>query len=378
MGVVVTGLAIVSASGKTAVLWQNILAGRSAIALRQPFQELLPRPLAMLGDSPADLTDLLGQATTAAIQDAGLSRSLPNCGVVIGSSRGYQAKWETFLTSRSRFTESADRWLASLPHMGAIAVARHVGSGGPVLAPMAACATGIWAIAQGADLIRTGQCEQVLVGAGEAPITPLALVGFERMRALAQTGCYPFDQQRQGLALGEGAAVLVLESSDSAQARAARIYGWVLGAGLTADANHVTAPDETSHRGGIAAIEACLHRSGLTAQDISFIHAHGTGTVLNDAYETTLIQKIFPPTVWVTATKGATGHTLGASGAMGAAIALLILHHQTLPPCVGLRTPAFPLKLVQKPHKTSLSYGLCFSFGFGGQNAVIALRAAIV
>lgn len=373
MEVVVTGLGVVSALGEKTALWQNLLVGRSAISLRQPFPKLPPRPLAMLSAHPADLTDLLCRATAAAVEDAGLPQRLPDCGVVIGSSRGYQTRWESFLAHHPKFPDSIDDWLGSLPHMGAIAVARHIGSGGPVLAPMAACATAVWAIAQGAHLIRSGQCEQVLVGAGEAPITPLALTGFEQMRALAATGCYPFDRQRQGLALGEGAAVLVLESSHSAQARSAIAYGQVLAAGLTADANHVTAPDEASSQGGIAAIETCLHHSDLTAEDIDFIHAHGTGTHLNDAYETALIQKLFPSTVWVTTTKGATGHTLGASGAIGAAIGLMALRHQTLPPCVGLQTPAFPLRFVHTAQRASLDYGLCFSFGFGGQNAVIAL-----
>ncbi|MEL6382921.1 MAG: beta-ketoacyl synthase N-terminal-like domain-containing protein, partial [Cyanobacteria bacterium J06626_18] len=256
--------------------------------------------------------------------------------------------------------------------MGAIAVAREIGSEGPVLAPMAACTTGLWAIAQGVELIRTGQCQRVLVGAAEAPITPLAMTGFEQMRALARSGCYPFDERREGLALGEGAAVLVLEAEQAAAARSTHVYGRVLGAGLTADANHVTAPDAANYQGGLAAIKTCLRRSGLAPEDIDFVHAHGTGTLLNDAYETALIQALFPPQVWVTSTKGATGHTLGASGAIGAAVCLLTLRDQILPTCVGLNTPAFDLNLVRQTQTAVLSNALCFSFGFGGQNAVVA------
>lgn len=368
MAVLVTGIGVVSALGKdTAEFWQRLLKGESAIALRQPFAELSPRPMALIGKQPSTLNDLILEATTRAIRNAGLSFDLPDCGVVVGSSRGHQVQWERFLT-----TGEINNWLPSLPHMGAIAIARHIGSGGPVLAPMAACATGLWAIAQGADLIRSGQCDRVLVGAGEAAVTPLTLAGFEQMRALAQTGCYPFDEQREGLALGEGAAVLVLEADESARLRSAPMYGEVLGAGLTADANHVSAPDNTSYEGGLSAIRTCLERSELTPQDVGFIHAHGTATRLNDAYESALIQSIFPSDVLVTGTKGATGHTLGASGAIGAAVCLLSLRHQIVPPCVGLQTPAFDLNLAKQARPANLSNALCFGFGFGGQNVAIA------
>ncbi|MEO1300550.1 MAG: beta-ketoacyl-ACP synthase, partial [Cyanobacteria bacterium J06636_16] len=374
MAVVVTGLGVVSALGRgclderkgggvgewgsggavlgdqshlpgywTAGTWEALLEGRSAIALRQPFAKLPPRPLAMVGKQPSTLDELLLEAVAEALQDAGLSLPLAGCGVVIGSSRGYQGRWEAFLAQGE-----IEHWLDSLPHMGAIAVAREIGSEGPVLAPMAACTTGLWAIAQGVELIRTGQCQRVLVGAAEAPITPLAMTGFEQMRALARSGCYPFDERREGLALGEGAAVLVLEAEQAAAARSTHVYGRVLGAGLTADANHVTAPDAANYQGGLAAIKTCLRRSGLAPEDIDFVHAHGTGTLLNDAYETALIQALFPPQVWVTSTKGATGHTLGASGAIGAAVCLLTLRDQILPTCVGLNTPAFDLNLVRQ------------------------------
>jgi len=368
MTVVVTGIGIVSALGAdTAETWQRLLQAECAIALRHPFRDLAAYPLAMMGKQPAALDDLLNSAVTEALEAAGLSGSLPDCGVVVGSSRGYQARWERCLSQHH-----IEDWPGSLPHMAAVAIARQIQSRGPVLAPMAACATGLWAIAQGADLIRSGQCDRVLVGAGEAAITPLTLTGFAQMRALAQTGCYPFDTQREGLVLGEGAAMLVLESESVAQLRSARIYGRVLGAGLTADANHISAPDATSQVGGLTAVRHCLRRSDLTPADISFIHAHGTSTRLNDAYEADLIRAIFPPDVRVTGSKGATGHTLGASGAIAAAVCLLALHHQILPPCVGLRTPAFNLNLVTRSQSAKLSTALCFGFGFGGQNAVVA------
>ncbi|MGF1458545.1 MAG: beta-ketoacyl-ACP synthase [Leptolyngbyaceae cyanobacterium] len=370
MAVAVTGIALVTALGRnTETTWQNLLKGHSAITLRQPVVTLPPLPIAMVGKYPSRLEDLLLAATKAALTDAHLSESLEACGVVIGSSRGHQAQWEWFLTGGQ-----ADGWLESLPHMAAIAVARAIGSQGPVLAPMTACATGLWAIAQGTDLIRSGQCDRVLVGAGEAAITPLTLTGFQQMRALAKTGCYPFDQRREGLVLGEGAAILVLESAKLAHRRSARIYGYVLGAGLTADANHISAPDSTSHQGGLTAIQTCLQHSHLAPASVGLIHAHGTSTRLNDAYEAALIQTVFSSSVNVTATKGATGHTLGASGAIGAAFCLLALQTQNLPPCTGLQVPDFDLNLVRTAQPAKLSTALCLSFGFGGQNAAIAFR----
>ncbi len=372
MTVVVTGIGLISALGKTAPsTWQRILSGDSAIALRQPFQALPPRPLAMVGKVPQELTPLLLTAVTEALQDAGLQPPLPTCGVVIGSSRAYQGQWEQLLQK----TTSLDTcpWLTSLPSMGAIQVARHVGSQGNVLAPMAACATGLWAIAQGYDLIQQGYCQRVIVGAAEAAVTPMTLAGFEQMRAMASTGCYPFDVNRSGLVVGEGTAILVLEAASLAQQRSAKIYGQILGAGLTADAYHLSAPDPHC-AGGVTAILQCLERSQLMADQVGFIHAHGTGTQLNDAYESALIQRCFPSFPLVSSTKGATGHTLGASGAVGAAMCLLALHHQMVPPCVGLSQPAFPLNFVRHRLEVALEAALCFSFGFGGQNAVVAFK----
>ena len=201
---------------------------------------------------------------------------------------------------------------------------------------MAACATGLWSIAQGFELIRTEQCERVLAGAVEAPITPLTLAGFAQMGALAPTGAYPFDRDREGLVLAEGGAVFVLEAATLATQRGANIYGRIVGAGLTADGYHISAPAPDS-RAAIAAVKQCLQRSNLDATDIDYIHAHGTATVLNDRNEAHLIQALFPQGVPISSTKGATGHTIGASGAIGAAFCLMALKHQVLPPCVGLK-----------------------------------------
>lgn len=370
MEVAVTGIGLISALGNLKESWQRLLQGYSAIELARPYKELQPRPLALINSVPADPTCFAPQLIEEAIQTAGLMPPLPDCGVVIGSSRAYQGRLERLAMERDRgrITDFPDL----LPQMVGIEAARQIGARGPVLAPMAACATGIWAIALACELIETGQCQQAMAGAVEAPITPLTLAGFDKMRALAKTGAYPFDRHREGLVLGEGGAVFMLESAEFARKRSAPIWGLVLGFGLTNDACYPNAPALTP-KSGLMAIEQCLLRSQLSPGDIDYIHAHGTSTKLNDRYEAKLIEKMFPQGVAVSSTKGSTGHTLGASGALGFAFCLMALKHQILPPSVGLREPEFDLDLVKNARKSQVKNTLCFSFGFGGQNAVIAL-----
>jgi 3-oxoacyl-[acyl-carrier-protein] synthase II len=369
-------MGLVSALGSTVQqCWDRLLQGETAIHLRQPLAELPVIPVGMVGKHSAKVQDLLIPAQAEAIEDAGLSYPLPDCGVVIGSSRSFQGQMETmaipWLTAQ-KFPDG-DQWIGALPHMAAITVAREIGSTGPVMAPMAACATGLWAIFQGAELIRQGRCDRAIVGAVEAPITPLTIVGFLKMGALAKTGCYPFSTHREGLVLGEGAAVLVLESAEALTQRSpARSYGQILGSGFSADAYHITAPD-IQQQGSRIALEKCLHHSGLQPENIGYIHTHGTSTELNDGQEAALIQATFPNLPPISSTKGSTGHTLGASGAIGAIFSLLALQHQRLPPNVGTRGPVIYPNLVSTAAPSQLNAALCFSFGFGGQNAVLAL-----
>jgi len=383
--VVITGISLLSALGESLEdsFW-NLIAGKSGIKLLQPFPELEERPLGLIGKKPAQIRMLTQLVIASVLKDAELVPPMPACGVVIGSSRGHQGMWEQMVCQMGAGGDFSSPhsphsplspplpWLETLPHMNAIAAARQVGASGVVLAPMAACATGIWSIAQAAYLVQTGQCERVIAGAVEAPITPLTLAGFQQMGALAKTGAYPFDLQREGLVLAEGAAVFVLESAELAKQRQARVYGQILGFGLTADAYHPNSP-EPEGRSAIAAVKQCLERSNLTPDDIDYIHAHGTATQLNDSIESLIIQRLFSHNVAVSSTKGATGHTLGGSGALGAAFSLMALKHQILPPCVGLKNPEFDLNLVRTARYSEIKNVLCFSFGFGGQNAVMAL-----
>jgi 3-oxoacyl-[acyl-carrier-protein] synthase II len=371
MDVVVTGIGLRSALGNLNQTWQGLLAGRSGIRIRQPFLELPELPLGLLADRPAlDLRPSVRAVVASAIADAGLSLPLVDCGVVIGSSRGNQTMLEQMRSGAVPITD----WWAAQPNIAALTAARMLATQAIVLAPMAACATGISAIARGTELIIAGQCDRVLVGAIDTPITPLTIAGFRQMGALATTGCYPFDDDRAGLVLGEGGAVLVLETESLARSRGAKIYGRVLGCGLTADAYHLSSPDPT----GIAAkaaIAQALNRSGLATGAIDYVHAHGTATRLNDAMEAAVMGEVFGAAVggqpWISSTKGATGHTLGGSSALGAATCLMALQHQVVPGCTGLRQTKLPLKIAQQTASANLDYALCNGFGFGGQNGAI-------
>ncbi|MEA5465353.1 beta-ketoacyl-ACP synthase [Leptothoe sp. PORK10 BA2] len=387
--VVVTGIGLRTALGATAqATWSGLLAGKSAIALRQPFPSLPPVPLAMTDKLPADPDSLILAAVAAALADAGLMSPVSDglkpdlkaalepgldCGVVVGSSRSYLNRWEAM----GRGDLSLDHWLTALPCSLSRQVAQMVGSRGPVLAPMAACATGLWALFQGYMLLQAGQCDRVVVAAVDAPITPLTLTGFRRMGAMATQGCYPFDCDRNGLVLGEGAAAVVLETKAMASGRTfgKSAYGRILGFGLSNDAYHISSsrPEDT-----VAVARQCLQRSGLHPKDIDYVHTHGTGTRLNDANEAHMIQQLFPAAA-ISSTKGATGHTLGAAGLIGTVFSLLSLQQQCLPPSVGLHQPEYDLNFVLNSAQGSghpprtINHVLCSSFGFGGQNAVVAL-----
>lgn len=387
--VVVTGIGLMSALGDRASTWRSILAGQSAIQQHQPFAAIPARPIALMDSrvksqphaQPADLTHLIDRTSAAAWADVigvdlrSESWSRPGdpdrqLGVSVGSSRSYQGVLEQYAAGQRPLNE---QWLGHLPHGPALRIAQQWGAGGPLLAPMTACTTGISAIARGADLIREGWCDRVLAGAVEAPITPLTLAGFAQMGALAAKGSYPFDRSREGLVLGEGAALLVLEAADLARSRGAKIYGEILGAGFSTDAYHLSAPDPTG-RSARVAVRLALERSGWQPEQVDYIHAHGTATKLNDAQEANLIQDLFPQQPPVSSTKGATGHTLGASSALGVAFCLLAIESGQLPPTVGLQNPEFAGFWLQTPIARSVDRTLCFAFGFGGQNAVLAVQ----
>ncbi|MEO0867895.1 MAG: beta-ketoacyl-ACP synthase [Cyanobacteria bacterium J06642_11] len=367
--VVVTGVGLWTALGPSVEnTWSALLMSESKIALRQPFLSLPAMPLAMVDKYPVDPDAMVTWVVQAALKDANwsgnsTSKECGGCPVVVGSSRSYLNRWEAM----ARHELPLEHWLTALPCSLSNRVAQVVGSCGPVLAPMAACATGLWALFHGYLMLQSGQWKRAVVTAVDATITPLTLAGFRRMGAMASDGCYPFDCDRSGLVLGEGAAAVVLETKETATAPA---YGQILGFGLSNDAHHISSsrPD-----GALKVAQQCLRRSGLQAGDIDYVHAHGTGTRLNDANEAYMMERLFPE-VAISSTKGATGHTLGAAGLVGAVFSLLSLKDQCLPPCVGLKQPEFDLNFVRDhPRQTTVNHLLCNSFGFGGQNAMVAI-----
>ncbi len=369
--VVVTGIGMMTAiaSGRENT-WQSLLASKSGVEFDNQFQLPIAR-INYLDDSYSSRSqDLLEKATLEAITDAGLEVPLLKCGVVIGSSRSNQRELELLLDSPEKGLIE-DKWWQCQPANISAQIANLLQTQAPVLAPMAACATANWTIAQACELIRSGQCDMAIAGATDAAITPLTIAGFQKINVLAKSGVHPFSQEREGFALGEGAAVLVLESLESAIQRDCQIYGRVLGWGITNDAYHATSPNPDNKMAAIA-IKDCLTRSQISATDIGYINVHGTATQMNDAREAELIQRIFPDSK-VSATKGATGHTLGATGMIEAVFCLLALRDRILPPTVGMKTPVFDLRIIQQAERSlNLQYALNFSFGFGGQNAIVA------
>ncbi len=264
-------------------------------------------------------------------------------------------------------------------------VAMRYGLRGPNLAAVSACATGAHAIGEAARMIRTGYAEAMIAGGSEAPITPLAFGAFACMGALSrrnddpQRASRPFDADRDGFVIAEGAAVVVLEERDAAIARGAEILAEVSGYAATCDAHHLTQPDPEG-TGAVAAMRQAIADGGVTPGDVGYINAHGTSTPFNDKIESLAIRSVFgsdaPP---VSSTKSATGHLTGASGAIEAVFSIQALRTGTLPPTINHDTPDPECDLDYIPNdarELSVEFVLSNSFGFGGHNACLLLRRA--
>lgn len=373
MKVVVTGIALKTCLGDASQTWKSISEGKSGIKIAQPFAFLPPLPLGLINSNPSLINELTFALISEILQDANLSIPLHDTAVVIGSSRGCQGHWENINTQR--IIDNNPHiinypWLETLPCHPSAIVANFIQTKSSVFAPMNACATGLVAIAQGYELIQLGLCSQVIVGAVETPITPLTIAGFNQMKALAKTGCYPFDKNREGLVLGEGGAMLVLETEKIALNRGAKIYGEIKGLGMSCDAENMTAPAVKADT-VINMIQKSLWKFQVNTENIDYIHAHGTATCLNDAREAEIITSLFPNYPFVSSTKGAIGHTIGASGAISTALSLISQQKQQLLPNIGGKNSEFDLNLVSQSHNYKLNNIINFSFGFGGQNTMI-------
>ncbi|MBI5018346.1 MAG: beta-ketoacyl-ACP synthase II [Deltaproteobacteria bacterium] len=259
------------------------------------------------------------------------------------------------------------------------------GAKGPNLSLVTACATGAHSIGEAGHIIRRGDADVMIAGGVESTITPLAIGGFNAMRALSTRNddptraSRPFDKDRDGFVMGEGGAVLLLEELSHARARGAKVYAELLGYGATADAYHITAPDPQGD-GAARCMAMALRSAGVSADRVDYINAHGTSTPFNDFYETLAIKRIFgdhAKKLWVSSTKSMTGHLLGAAGSVEAGFSLLALRDQVVPPTINYDTPDPDCDLDYVPNQAregKIDVVLSNSFGFGGTNASLLFR----
>jgi 3-oxoacyl-[acyl-carrier-protein] synthase II len=261
---------------------------------------------------------------------------------------------------------------------------RH-GLKGPNTATATACAAGAHAIGDSFRLIERGDADVMVCGGAESAITPMSVAGFSSMRAMStrnddpKKASRPFDLERDGFVIGEGAGILILEGLDFAQARGAKIYAEIVGYGMSGDAFHITAPDETGS-GPMRVMLKAIKDAGITPEQIGYINAHGTSTPYNDKYETLAIKKTFGEHAYklaVSSTKSMTGHALGAAGGIEAVLCILAMNDNVLPPTINYEFPDPECDLdyvVNEPRQQSVDYVLSNSFGFGGTNACLIFK----
>jgi 3-oxoacyl-[acyl-carrier-protein] synthase II len=405
--IVVTGLGAVTPLGNDVpTLWEGLLAGRSGvgpITLFDPSQ-LEVRiaaevkdfdPVALFGRRKARRNDRFTlfalEAARQAVDDAGLQLEGGDgreVGVLIGSAIGgiltLLANYDVLQTSGPRRV-SPFMVPMMMPNAASAAVAITYGLRGPNLCVASACATGSHAIGEAAEVIRRGHAEVMICGGSDAVIASLALSAFKNMGAVStrndepERASRPFDAGRDGFVMGEGAGVLVLESLEHARRRSARIYCELVGYGATADAYHITAPDETG-QGAAWAMERALQDAGLAPEEVDYVNAHGTSTLLNDRVESQAIRTAFGPhadRLAVSSTKSLIGHLMGAAGAVEAIACIKSLESGWVHPTINYETPDPECDLDYVPNQARRLESrvvLSNSFGFGGHNGCLIFR----
>jgi 3-oxoacyl-[acyl-carrier-protein] synthase II len=407
--VVITGIGAVTPLGNDVnTFWEGLLAGRSGVgpitaydASDQPVRIAAEvkdfDPIALLGSKQSRRTDRFTQlvlvAADEAIGDAELTFEQDSrnghVGIIVGTGIGGIT---TLLENAEVMQERGPRRVSALmvpmmmPNAGAGQIAIKYDLHGPALSLASACATGTNAIGEATEYIRRGRAKVMICGGGESVMHPLALAAMSNMRAVShrndepERASRPFDAERDGFVMGEGAGVLILESLEHAQNRGARIYGEVVGYGASSDAFHITAPDE----GGVGAarsMEAALRDARLQPEEIDYINAHGTSTPLNDPMETRAIHRVFGEyahRVPISSTKSMIGHLMGAAGAVEAIACVKTLETGMIHPTINCETPDPACDLDYVPNKARdgkhLLVALSNSFGFGGHNATLIFR----
>ena len=401
--VVVTGIGLITPVGNdTATTWDALVAGRSGIGPITHFDtSAYECPIAgeVRGLEAADFVDakLLRRLDRSsvfalagaqqAIADAGLDMTHEDArrvGVVLGTGMGGAqmiVEQNDILEDKGPRRVSPFMTSHMLPDTPTGLIAIAIGARGPNFGISAACATGGATTGEAAEIIRSGRADVMITGGFEAPLTPIYYAGFHAMKALAVAGdptkaVKPFDLNRSGFILGEGAGIMVLESLEHAQARGARIYAEWLGAATSNDAYDMVAAAEDGH--GVAdAMRDAMAQAQIGPGDIDYINAHGTGTALNDRVETHAIREVFredADRLMVSSTKPIVGHMMGAAGAVEAAIAALTCHHGVVPPTINYETPDPDCDLDYVPNvarTATVRRAMSTSVGLGGHNSAI-------
>ncbi|HOG29384.1 MAG TPA: beta-ketoacyl-ACP synthase II [Vicinamibacterales bacterium] len=405
--VVITGIGLVSPLGiGTEATWEGLCAGRSGVGRitrfdASPFSVQIAAELK--GFDPLQFIDKKDvrkmdpfihyaiAASQLAVADARLEIGPENAarvGVFIASGIG---GFGTFEREYKAYLEGGPRKLspffvpAMIINLAAGQVSIRLGAKGPNLSTSTACAASAHAVGEASEIVRRGAADVMIAGGSEASITAMGIGGFTAMRALStrndepERASRPFDRDRDGFVVGEGAGIIVLEELESARRRGARIYAEVAGYGATGDAFHITAPSEDGD-GAIRAMAAALASAGVSPSEVQYINAHGTSTPYNDKLETLAIRTLFGEhanALAVSSTKSMTGHLLGAAGGVETGITALAVFHQVMPPTINQDTPDPECTLDYVPwtaRKAPIGCALSNSFGFGGTNAALLLR----
>ena len=405
--VVITGLGAVTPLGTDVrSSWETLVAGRGAagpitafdtagFAVTFACEAKDFEPTRWIEHKQARRMDRFAQLVVASAHqaraDAGLEveRECDRVGVSVATAMGGLTSFENAcetLIQRGPGRVNPFAIPTIIPNIGAARVSMELGTKGPLISQSTACAASTMAIGDGLDAIRLGRADVMLAGGSEAPITRVGIAGFSAMRALSQRNddpahaSRPFDADRDGFVMGEAGAVLVLEELGHATRRGARVYAELVGYGVSSDAQHLTEPDPTG-QSPARAMRMAFADAGISPEQIDYINAHGTSTPLGDASETRVIKRALGEhiarKVPISSTKGATGHSLGASGAVEAIFCALAIHEGVLPPTINYETPDPECDLDFVPNearKADVSVAVSNSSGFGGHNASIVLR----
>jgi 3-oxoacyl-[acyl-carrier-protein] synthase II len=402
--VVITGLGCISPVGNdVSSMWSNIIAGKSGVGYITHYETERYKVkiaaevkdfdgAALFGARDARRMDRFAQfalaASYQALKDSNLQITESNkdrIGVVLGCGIGGMSTLaEQIYIFFDRGPDRVSPLLVPmmLPDAAASMVALQLGVRGPNMAVVSACASGTNAVGEATEMIRNGRADVILTGGCEAVIVPIAMAGLSIMTALSthndepEKASRPFDKNRDGFVMGEGAATLVLESLQHATARGAHIFGEITGYGTTNDAYHISAP-AINGAGAAICMENALQDAGLSINDIGYINAHGTSTLLNDKSESDAIKTVFGELAYkvpISSTKSMTGHLLGAAGALEAIICVKTLQDGIIPPTINYETPDPECDLDYVPNHArtaTLEHVMSNSFGFGGHNASI-------